>query len=158
MTPLERLKAAEEAWLAGSEEEDFYFSMFEEPKRLRRSRSIRGALSLLVFGGYEALDGQWVKDERAVWLGMITSTTPGDGGRLSDALVQGFGRRGLALLGTPVALKPRDWDASHRFDSRTETRICWHLRHRFKVIQNGSDTRVVHAPVSHMLETQFSLK
>ena len=38
MTPLEKLKAAEKLWLEGSDEEDFYFSAFCQPKRLRRSR------------------------------------------------------------------------------------------------------------------------
>ena len=157
MTPLEKLKAAEKLWLEGSDEEDFYFSAFCQPKRLRRSRRFPGALSSLEFGKYEALNGEWVASERAVWLGIIVSIAPGHGGQLLDALAKGLGRHGLALIGTPTAMKPRDWDETRSWDSRPATLICWYLRHGFRVIQSGSETRVAHTPLPHMLETQFSL-
>jgi hypothetical protein len=116
-----------------------------------------GALAALTFGKYEALDGQLVEDERAVWVGMITSDTPGEGGRLLDALTRCFGKLELALIGTPVALKPRDWDPGRAFEVRPEVLIGWYLRHGFKMIQSGSETRMVHVPRSAMLQAQFTL-
>jgi hypothetical protein len=157
MTPLDKLKAAEAKWLDDSEEQEFFFELFEKPMQLRRSKSVPGAFAALKFGTYEALDGQWMDNQRAVWLSMIVSNKPGSGGILLNAIGRDFVRLGLALVGTPTALKPRDWDKSRPFNFREETLICWYLRHGFKVIQSGSQTRVVRSPTSGMLKSSFEL-
>lgn len=156
LTPAERLSAAESDWLTRSTEEQFYFAMFQEPALLRRPSQFSGVLASLKFGTYQDLQRQWVDDERAVWLEMIVSEQPGAGGRFLDRLTFTLSRFGLALLGTPTPLRPRDWDPERRLIKKEEL-IGWYLKHRFKIVQDGSDTRVVHVPMSSMLKTNFTL-
>ena len=158
MTGSQNLETAEKSWLQDSQEEEFYFASFPEPGRLRRHKSFTGALAELTFGRYQGLDQQWVSDDRAVWLGMITSDSAGQGGRLLDALTRSFGKLGLWVIGTPTPLKPRDWDANRPFEYRVEKLICWYLRHGFKIVQNGSNTRVLHVPLASTLDVNFTLK
>lgn len=131
--------------------------MFEDPRPLRRSRRFIGALSDLEFGYYKALDGSRVPHDRTIWLGMITSDAPGDGGRLLDNLTKGCLHYGLALVGEPSALRPRDWAKERPFSHDPKTLLCWYIKHDFRVVQNGTQTRVVYSPKGAMLTASFSL-
>jgi hypothetical protein len=152
----ETSQRVEAAWLAQSTEEEFYFAMFQEPALLRRSTLVTGALAKLRFGGYTSIDGEWLDDDRVVWLDMITSDVPGHGGQLLDALGRVLGQAGLALVGTPTPLKPRDWSRERPIHSRMEPLLCWYIRHGFRVVQNGSETRVILTPLASMLTSTFS--
>jgi len=152
------LQQFEDLWIAQSTPEEVYFNIFpNQPVTLRRSHHVRGALASLEFGAYQGLDGKWVADQRAVWLNMIMSDVVGDGGHLLDALTRMCGRARVVLIGQPNAMKPRGWDTSRPFDHAPEALIGWYMRHGFKVVQDGSSTRVIHAPLSSMLNVQFSL-
>lgn len=158
MTQNENLKIAEKMWLDTSQEEKFFFQRYPEPSSLRRSTKFPGALASLKFGEYQGMDNKWITNERAVWLGMIVSDSRGSGGQLLNALTRVFTRLGLSLIGTPTPLKPRDWDGSRPFDNKQENLICWYLRHGFRIIQNGSETRVVHVSKMSALDVSFTLK
>lgn len=157
MTPSEKLAAVEKAWLDQSAAEDFYFAAFDEPMHLRRSANILGALAAFEFGRYQGLERGWVENERAVWIKMVVSDTASAGGKLLDAFTRVCSRNGLFVLGTPTPLKPRDWDQKRPFDSRPETLLCWYIKHGFKVVQSGCETRVIHVPLGSSFEASFAL-
>jgi len=150
----DKLRAIEEAWITGSDEEEFYFSSFPEPMKLRRSQKFPGALSALTFGTYQDLNDQWVQDDRVVWLSMIVSDRPGYAGRLLDALTLPLRQHGLALIGTPTALRPRDWDQSRQDRTHVDL-VGWYMRHGFKVVQSSTSTRIVNCEYPLKLVTKF---
>lgn len=147
----------EKSWLASSVPENFSFAMFKEPKPLRRSATITGALAELAFGRYQALGGAWVEHDRAVWIGMIVSDVAGDGGRLLAALRKACFQSNLFMAGTPVPLKPQDWDPARPFHYDATKLIYWYMRQGFRVIQDGSNTRVLLVPRSSTLRAEFSV-
>lgn len=153
----EGLRCMEEAWLTSSEPEDFPFAMFDQPKPLRRSTTIPGALAELVFGRYQSLDGAWAEHGGVVWLGMIVSDTPGDGGRLLTALRKACMKCDLAMIGTPTPLKPRDWEPERPFSYDEKRLTYWYMRQGFRVVQDGSSTRVVFASRSSRMKVNLSL-
>ncbi|WP_414815599.1 hypothetical protein [Rhizobium sp. IY2] len=155
-TNAERLSRLRDGWQRSSIPEDFYFAHWDVPKALRRSTKILGALASLTFGKYKGLDGKWVDDDKVVWLEMITSDVPGDGGRLLDALKRACGRCDLLLVGEPVGLKPRDWAADRKWDGRLEVLIHWYISHGFRIVQNGSTTRVVYSRQSSAMNVSLS--
>lgn len=57
------IAALETAWLNSSTPEEFYFELFEEPKTLRRSTKIPGALAQLEYGTYKDLSGKSISDK-----------------------------------------------------------------------------------------------
>jgi hypothetical protein len=156
MTNPEKLSGLRDAWERSSTPEDFYFLLWDVPMPLRRSTKIPGALASLAFGKFKGLDGGWVDDDNVVWLGMITSDVPGDGGRLLDALKRCCIRYNLALVGDPVGLQPRDWSADRKWDGRPEVLISWYMNHGFRIVQNGFTTRVVYSRQSSGMKVSLS--
>lgn len=154
----ERLDEFERTWIAQSSPEDLHFEMFQEPKTLRRSTNRPGALAQLTFGKYQAFDGQWIDDDRAVWIGMLVSERRGDGEALLASFEKVCGGRGLFLLGTVTPLKPKNWDPARRFDHSPDWLLCRYLKRGWSVIKNGSDNRVVYSPLAARLEVDFRLK
>lgn len=156
-TKAETLRRVEDAWLTASEPDNFWFETFNEPKSLRRSKNFPGALAELCFGRYQGFDGKWIEDDAVVWLGMIASDLEGSGGRLLGAIKKICGQANLAVMGTPTPLKPRDWNRSTAFDFDINRLIYWYMRQGFRVVQDGSSTRVVFARRSAALKVSFSL-
>jgi hypothetical protein len=152
----EKLSAFKDTWERNSTPEDFYFAQWVSPKPLRRSIHFPGALASLSFGGYMGLDNKWVDHDRVVWLEMIVSDVPGDGGRLLKALKINCGRCDLSLVGEPCALQPRDWAADRKWDHKPETLIAWYMSHKFRIVQNGSSTRVVYSSRSSAVKVSLS--
>jgi hypothetical protein len=157
MTPSEKLLAAEADWIKCSDAEYFFFELSHKPMVLRRSKRFPGALSGLIFGKYQGLDQQWILDERVVWLGMIVSDRFGSGGLLLSDLRKFVKTRGLSLIGTPNSLRPRDWDKARQPLTQQEL-ICWYLKHGFKIIQSGSETRIMFVPAPLKLAVTFELE
>lgn len=152
----DKLHQVEEAWIANSDEEDFYFEAVPAPMKLRRSRRFPGALSALRFGSYQDLDDRWVEDPRVVWLSMIVSDRPGNASGLLDALTLPLRRQGLALIGSPTALRPRDWDGTRKTRNDVDL-IGWYMRRGFKVVQNSHSTRVLSCDYPLKLVSEFKL-
>ncbi|PPD06496.1 MAG: hypothetical protein CTY28_13045 [Hyphomicrobium sp.] len=157
-TPAERLDELKAAWLAGSDEEEFYFEAFSHPKLLRRSKSVTGALTQLEFGKYQNFRQEWIDDDRVVWLGMIVSDQAGAGTELLKKLTKQLARCGVSLIGTPTPLKPRDWAPDRPFEYRADKLIDWYRKLGFQVLPNGSEMRVVHLGMASRLEVEFSFR
>lgn len=155
-TDAETLLAFKDDWEQSSTPEQFYFELWDAPTELRRSIKIPGALASLKFGKYKGLDGKWVDHDKVIWLGMIASDVSGHGGRLLDAIKLNCGRRGLVLVGDPVGPKPRDWAGDRRWDADPKVLVNWYMKHGFRIVQNGSTTRVVYSPLSSAMHVSLS--
>src|SRR5689334_5859471 len=103
----------EQQWLSETSPEDFFFSTFPgQSCVLHRHNRINGALARLKFGSYMKRPNKWAYDEDVVWLGMITSDRPGDGGRLLKRILELAVERSLLVAGEPTPLKPKNWPSN----------------------------------------------
>jgi hypothetical protein len=122
----------EQQWLSETNPEDFFFSTFPGKSCvLRRHNRITGALATLKFGSYMNCANRWVPNEDVVWLGMITSDRPGDGGRLLERILELADEHCCLVVGEPTPLKPKDWSASRPWRSEPSPLIEWYRRHGF---------------------------
>jgi hypothetical protein len=122
----------EQQWLAETTSENFYFSTFPGKScDLRRHNTITGALAKLRFGSYMNFAGRWVPDDQAVWLGMITSDTPGDGGRLLARILELAAEHSCHVVGEPTPLKPKDWSTDRPWTREPDQLIEWYRQHDF---------------------------
>lgn len=151
------LREVEEAWLLCSAPEEFWFDGFQNPTILRRSNNFRGGLADLKFGRYQNMKGDWLDNDRVVWLSMIASDVPGSGAQLLQSITRVCGRANLAVVGTPTPLKPNEWDPSRHFDYSVNRLVQWYMKHGFRIIQNSHETRIIFAPTSSALTVDFSL-
>jgi hypothetical protein len=103
------------------------------------------------------MQGDWVDNDQAVWLKMITSDVPGSGGQLLQSITRVCGRANLAVVGTPTPLKPKDWDPSRHFDFDVTRLVHWYMKHGFRVVQNNHETRIIFAQTSSALTVDLSL-
>jgi hypothetical protein len=122
----------EQQWLSETSPEDFFFSTFPEQSCvLRRHNRITGALASLKFGSYMNNSNRWVPREDVVWLGMITSDRPGDGGRLLKRILELAVGQSCLMVGEPTPLKPKNWPASRPWFSEPNVLVEWYRRHGF---------------------------
>ena len=156
MNGCEKLRLVEEAWRDGSDEENFYFAGFDQPKKLRRSRRFPGALTALTFGSYQDFDGHWVQDSRIVWLDMIVGDRPAYAGALLDDITSVLRKNGLGMIGSPTFLRPRDWSDERRGRKDTEL-LAWYMKRGFKIVQNSQSARIVHCEYPLSLVSEFKI-
>ena len=140
----------EQQWLAETTSESFYFSTFPGKScDLRRHNTITGALAKLRFGSYLNLAGRWVPDDRVVWLGMITSDTPGDGARLLTRIRELAAEYSCLVVGEPTPLKPKDWSPDRPWCRDPYPLIEWYARHDFAFRTKGRTTLMCY-PASYI--------
>ena len=131
----------EQQWLSETSPEDFFFSTFPGKSCvLRRHNRISGALARLKFGSYMNCANRWVPNDEVVWLGMITSDRPGDGGRLLTRILELAVEHSLLIVGEPTPLKPKNWSTSRPWCREPGTLIEWYRRHDFAFRTEGSAT------------------
>jgi hypothetical protein len=131
----------EQQWLSETSSEDFFFSTFPGKSCvLRRHNRITGALARLCFGSYRTFASRWAPGDEVVWLGMITSDTPGDGGRLLTHILELAAKHSFLVVGEPTSLKPKNWSTSRPWSHEPSTLIEWYKRHDFAVRTEGRTT------------------
>ncbi len=131
----------EQQWLSETTSENFYFSTFPGKScDLRRHHTITGALAKLRFGSYMNFACRWVPDDRAVWLGMITSDTPGDGGRLLSRILELARKHSYHVIGEPTPLKPKDWSEDRPWSGESYHLVEWYRHHNFTFRTEGRVT------------------
>ncbi|PPQ35690.1 hypothetical protein [Rhodopila globiformis] len=131
----------EQQWLSETSPEDFYFSTFPGASCvLRRHNRINGALAALKFGSYLKCGKRWVPNDEVVWLEMITSDRPGDGGRLLARILELAAEHSFLVVGEPIPLKPKDWPANRPWCSKPATLVEWYRRYDFAFRKEGRST------------------
>lgn len=148
----ENIKAAEEKWKEESCDESVCFPVVG-PVQLRRSKKFPGALAALKFGTYKGMDKAWISDETVVWLAMILSDCPGDGGRLLNYVTKTLSKFDISLVGEPTASKPHNWSSSREWQPKSL--IGWYMKHGFKIVQDRNETRVIHIGITSTISVNF---
>jgi hypothetical protein len=98
-----------------------------------------------------------VQHPRAIHLEMITSECAGAGGKLLESITELAVRYGLAIIATPQPLKPKAWSHPREFEFSPHRLVLWYAKHRFRIVQDGKNTRVVFVPTEAALKTRFNV-
>lgn len=128
------LQKAETEWLAETVPEALNFCVVGSvaPMQLRRHLTIPGALAELAFGKSAF--------PRGIWLGMIVSEQPGQGRRLLDRIKLLADSHRLTIIGSPVPLKPTNWNQSRPWSDSEKDVTDWYVRNGFRAVAIDIET------------------
>src|SRR5476651_1833638 len=99
----------EQEWRDETTEDVVHFLALPNPRTLRRHSIFNGALASLHFGAYHNGRGEFINDQRAVSLFLITSDVAGEGKRLLARILDLTSQYSMFLVGEVIPLRPAHW-------------------------------------------------